>query len=156
MSDRREKDHERYMRKREEMKAASHEYYFNYTKKGLRKPRETLTEEERTIRAKARQRARYQRDREKILAYQREYRQKNKEHLKELRRARDFKRIYMNQDRKPTKTRAERDREFYLRHRDEILLKRKQEYERRKQQNTTARSDRRAGAANGCDQTIFA
>ena len=146
MSDKREKDHERYVRNREKMKAASHEYYFNYTKKGLRKPRETLTEEERTERKKARQRARYQRDREKILAYQREYRQKNKEHLKELRRARDFKRIYMNPDRKPTKTRAERDREFYLRHRNEILLKRKIEYERRKQQDTTARSDGRATA----------
>ena len=153
-SDRREKDHERYLRKREEMKAYNHDYYFNYAKKGLRKPRETLTEEERTIRAKARQKARYQRDREKILAYQREYRQKHKEHLKELRRARDFKRIYLNPDRKPTKTRQERDREFYLRHREEILLKRKQEYERRKQ-NTTARGDGRAGAANGCDQTIF-
>ena len=140
MSDRREKDHERYVRNRDKMKAASHDYYFNYTKKGLRKPRVTLTDEERTIRAKERQRARYQRDREKILAYQREYRQKHKEHLKELRRARDFKRIYLNPDRKPTKTRQERDREFYLRHREEILLKRKQEYERRKQ-NTTARSD---------------
>lgn len=139
-SDRREKDHERYLRKRDEMRAYNHDYYFNYAKNGLRKPRETLTEEERTIRAKERQRARYQRDREKILAYQRVYRQTHKEHLKELRRARDFKRIYMNPDRKPTKTRAERDREFYLRHRDEILLKRKQEYERRKQQNTTARA----------------
>ena len=148
-SDRREKDHERYLRNRERIIAYNYDYYHNFLKKGLRKPRQKLSEEERKERRKAQQRARYQRDRERILAQQRIYREEHKERLKQLRRARDFKRIYLNPKReKFTKTKAERQHE-------EILLKRKQEYERRKQ-NTTARGDGRAGAANGCDQTIFA
>ena len=148
-SDRREKDHERYLRNRERIIAYNYDYYHNFLKKGLRKPRPKLSEEERKERRKAKQRERYRRDRERILAQQRIYREAHKEHLKELRCARDFKRIYLNPKReKFTKTKAERQHE-------EILLKRKQEYERRKQ-NTTARGDGRAGAANGCDQTIFA
>ena len=156
-SDRRQKDHERYLRNRERIIAYNYDYYHNFLKKGLRKPRQKLSEEERKERRKAQQRARYQRDRERILAQQRIYREEHKEHLKQLRRARDFKRIYLNPKReKFTKTKAERQHEYYMRHREEILLKRKRNYERRKQQNTTARSDGRAGAANGCDQTIFA
>lgn len=156
-SDRRQKDHERYLRNRERIIAYNYDYYHNFLKKGLRKPRQKLSEEERKERRKAQQRARYQRDRERILAQQRIYREEHKERLKQLRRARDFKRIYLNPKReKFTKTKAERQHEYYLRHREEILLKRKRNYERRKQQNTTAGSDGRAGAANGCDQTIFA
>ena len=142
MSDRREKDHERYMRNRERIIAYNHDYYHNFLKKGLRKPRQKLSEEERKERRTAQQRARYQRDRERILAQQRIYREEHKEHLAQLRRERDFKRIYLNPKReKFTKTKAERQHEYYMRHRDKILLKRKQEYERRKQQNTTAGSD---------------
>ena len=156
-SDRRQKDHERYLRNRERIIAYNYDYYHNFLKKGLRKPRQKLSEEERKERRKAQQRARYQRDRERILAQQRIYREEHKDHLKQLRRARDFKRIYLNPKReKFTKTKAERQHEYYMRHREEILLKRKRNYERRKQQNTTAGSDGRAGAANGCDQTIFA
>ena len=141
-SDRREKDHERYVRNRERIIAYNHDYYHNFLKKGLRKPRQKLSAEERKERRKAQQRARYQRDRERILAQQRIYREEHKEHLAQLRRERDFKRIYLNPKReKFTKTKAERQHEYYMRHRDKILLKRKQEYERRKQQNTTARTN---------------
>lgn len=142
MNNQKEKDHERYMRNRERIIAYNHDYYHNFLKKGLRKPRPKLSEEERKERRKAQQRARYWRDRERILAQQRIYREEHKEHLKQLRRERDFKRIYLNPKReKFTKTKAERQHEYYMNHRDEILLKRKQEYERRKQQNTTARGD---------------
>ena len=75
-----------------------------------------LSEEERKERRKAQQRARYWRDRERILAQQRIYREEHKEHLKQLRRERDFKRIYMNPKReKFTKSKAERQHEYYMR-----------------------------------------
>jgi len=136
---RRKRDHERYMRNRERIIAYNHDYYHNFLKKGLRKPKPKLSEEERKERRKAQQRARYWRDRERILAQQRIYREEHKEHLKQLRRERDFKRIYMNPKReKFTKTKAERQHEYYIKHRDEILLKRKRNYERTKQQNTIA------------------
>ena len=38
-SDRREKDHERYLRNRERIIAYNYDYYHNFLKKGLRKPR---------------------------------------------------------------------------------------------------------------------
>ena len=136
---RRKRDHERYMRNRERIIAYNHDYYHNYLKKGLRKPKPKLSEEERKERRKAQQRARYWRDRERILAPQRIYREEHKEHLKQLRRERDFKRIYLNPKReKFTKTKAERQHEYYMNHRKEILLKRKRYYERNKQQNTIA------------------
>ena len=135
----RKRDHERYMRNRERIIAYNHDYYHNFLKKGLRKPKPKLSEEERKERRKAQQRARYWRDRERILAQQRIYREEHKEHLKQLRRERDFKRIYMNPKReKFTKTKAERQHEYYMNHREEILLKRKRNYERTKQQNTIA------------------
>lgn len=135
----RKRDHERYMRNRERIIAYNHDYYHNYLKKGLRKPKPKLSEEERKERRKAQQRARYWRDRDRILAQQRIYREEHKEHLKQLRRERDFKRIYLNPKReKFTKTKAERQHEYYMNHRDEILLKRKRYYERNKQQNTIA------------------
>ena len=135
----RKRDHERYMRNRERIIAYNHDYYHNFLKKGLRKPKPKLSEEERKERRKAQQRARYWRDRDRILAQQRIYREEHKEHLKQLRRERDFKRIYMNPKReKFTKTKAERQHEYYIKHRDEILLKRKRNYERTKQQNTIA------------------
>ena len=134
-----ERDHERYMRNRERIIAYNHDYYHNFLKKGLRKPKPKLSEEERKERRKAQQRARYWRDRDRILAQQRIYREEHKEHLKQLRRERDFKRIYLNPKReKFTKTKAERQHEYYIKHRDEILLKRKRNYERTKQQNTIA------------------
>ena len=137
---RRKRDHERYMRNRERIIAYNHDYYHNFLKKGLRKPKPKLSEEERKERRKAQQRARYWRDRERILAQQRIYREEHKEHLKQLRRERDFKRIYLNPKReKFTKTKAERQHEYYMNHRDEILLKRKIYYERTKQ-NTIAGS----------------
>ena len=92
----RKRDHERYMRNRERIIAYNHDYYHNFLKKGLRKPKVKLSEEERKERRKAQQRARYWRDRERILAQQRIYREEHKEHLKQLRRERDFKRIYLN------------------------------------------------------------
>ena len=126
------------MRNRERIIAYNHDYYHNFLKKGLRKPKPKLSEEERKERRKAQQRARYWRDRERILAQQRIYREEHKEHLKQLRRERDFKRIYLNPKReKFTKTKAERQHEYYMNHRDEILLKRKIYYERTKQ-NTIA------------------
>ena len=135
----RKRDHERYMRNRERIIAYNHDYYHKFLKKGLRKPKVKLSEEERKERRKAQQRARYWRDRERILAQQRIYREEHKEHLKQLRRERDFKRIYLNPKReKFTKTKAERQHEYYIKHRDEILLKRKRNYERTKQQNTIA------------------
>ena len=135
----RKRDHERYMRNRERIIAYNHDYYHNFLKKGLRKPKTKLSEEERKERRKAQQRARYWRDRDRILAQQRIYREEHKEHLKQLRRERDFKRIYLNPKReKFTKTKAERQHEYYIKHRDEILLKRKRNYERTKQQNTIA------------------
>jgi hypothetical protein len=135
----RKRDHERYMRNRERIIAYNHDYYHNFLKKGLRKPKAKLSEEERKARRKAQQRARYWRDRDRILAQQRIYREEHKEHLKQLRRERDFKRIYMNPKReKFTKTKAERQHEYYMNHREEILLKRKRNYERTKQQNTIA------------------
>lgn len=138
---RRKRDHERYMRNRERIIAYNHDYYHNFLKKGLRKPKPKLSEEERKERRKAQQRARYWRDRERILAQQRIYREEHKEHLKQLRRERDFKRIYLNPKReKFTKTKAERQHEYYMNHREEILLKRKRYYERNKQQNTIAGS----------------
>ena len=136
---RKERDHERYMRNRERIIAYNHDYYHNFLKKGLRKPKVKLSEEERKERRKAQQRARYWRDRERILAQQRIYREEHKEHLKQLRRERDFKRIYLNPKReKFTKSKAERQHEYYMNHREEILLKRKRNYERTKQQNTIA------------------
>jgi hypothetical protein len=135
----RKRDHERYMRNRERIIAYNHDYYHNFLKKGLRKPKPKLSEEERKERRKAQQRARYWRDRDRILAQQRIYREEHKEHLKQLRRERDYKRIYLNPKReKFTKTKAERQHEYYIKHRDEILLKRKRNYERTKQQNTIA------------------
>ena len=135
---RRKRDHERYMRNRERIIAYNHDYYHNFLKKGLRKPKPKLSEEERKERRKAQQRARYWRDRERILAQQRIYREEHKEHLKQLRRELDFKRIYLNPKReKFTKTKAERQHEYYMNHREEILLKRKIYYERTKQ-NTIA------------------
>ena len=134
----RKRDHERYMRNRERIIAYNHDYYHNFLKKGLRKPKPKLSEEERKERRKAQQRARYWRDRERILAQQRIYREEHKEHLKQLRRERDFKRIYLNPKReKFTKSKAERQHEYYMNHREEILLKRKIYYERTKQ-NTIA------------------
>ena len=139
MSRRKERDHERYMRNRERIIAYNHDYYHNFLKTGLRKPKVKLSEEERKERRKAQQRARYWRDRERILAQQRIYREEHKEHLKQLRREREFKRIYLNPKReKFTKSKAERQHEYYMNHRDEILLKRKRYYERTKQQNTIA------------------
>ena len=59
------------MRNRERIIAYNHDYYHNFLKKGLRKPKVKLSEEERKERRKAQQRARYWRDRERILAQQR-------------------------------------------------------------------------------------
>ena len=84
------------------------------------------------------QHARYVRKRDEILAYQKQYRASHKEAIKARRRQRSFERIYMNPNRKHPKTRQESNRSYYLRHRDEILIKRKRDYERRKQ-DTTAR-----------------
>ena len=94
-----------------------------------------MTEEQRERRRQM-QHARYVRKREEILAYQKQYRASHKEAIKARRQQRSFERIYMNPNRKPPKTRQEFNRSYYLRHRDEILIKRKIEYDRRKQDTT--------------------
>lgn len=94
-----------------------------------------MTEEQRERRRQM-QHARYVRKREEILAYQKQYRASHKEAIKARRRQRSFERIYMNPNRKHPKTRQESNRSYYLRHRDEILIKRKRDYERRKQDTT--------------------
>ena len=94
-----------------------------------------MTEEQRERRRQM-QHARYVRKREEILAYQKQYRDTHKEAIKARRRQRSFERIYLNPNRKPPKTRQEFNRSYYLRHRDEILIKRKRDYERRKQDTT--------------------
>ena len=94
-----------------------------------------MTEEQRERRRQM-QHARYVRKREEILAYQKQYRTSHKEAIKARRRQRSFERIYLNPNRKPPKTRKEFNRSYYLRHRDEILIKRKIEYDRRKQDTT--------------------
>ena len=82
---------------------------------------------------------RYIEKREAILAYQKQYRETHKEELREKRRQRNFEKIYLNPNRKEAKTREELNRSYYMRHREEILVKRKMAYERRKQQDTTTR-----------------
>ena len=136
--DQKQRNHERYLRHRERIIAYNHDYYHNFLKKGLRKPRPKLSEEERKERRKAKQRERYHRDRERILAYQREYRETHKERLKELRRERAFKRIYMNPERSKLKrSRKDIDHDYYMRHREELKLRSKLRYERLKQQQNT-------------------
>ena len=84
--------------------------------------------------------ARYLRNREEILEKQRIYRATHKEEIKMRRQQRAFERRMANP--KPLKTQQERNHAYYLKHREEILAKQKLEYERRKQQNTTAMSAR--------------
>lgn len=92
------------------------------------------------MRNKDKDRERYLRNREKILAQQKVYRETHKEEIKARRRERDFIRVYMNPTRKPPKTRQELNRSYYERHREEIRVRRKIAYERRKQ-DSTAGSD---------------
>ena len=82
--------------------------------------------------------ARYLRKREEILEKQRIYRATHKEEIKRRRQQRAFEKRMANP--KPLKTQQERNRAYYLKHREEILEKERRNYERRKQQNTTTRS----------------
>lgn len=81
-------DHNRYMSHRRERIAQQQEYYRDYVKKGLRKPRKKQQPR------KEKDHERYLRERERILAQQREYRETHKEEIRERRRRRNFLRVY--------------------------------------------------------------
>jgi len=85
-------DHERYMRHREERIAHQQEYYRDYAKKGIRKPRKKR--EPRSVK----DHERYLRERERILEQQRIYRETHKEEIRDRRRKRNFMRVYGNKD----------------------------------------------------------
>jgi len=101
-----------------------------------------MTEEQKEHRRQV-QHARYIRNRPKILAKQKVYRDTHKAEIAAKRRQRDFEKKYLQ------KPRMKRDKkelyhEYYLRHREEICAKaRKRSYERRKQQPSTTDTDSR-------------
>ena len=79
---------QRYLKKRDEILAQRREYYHQYVKLGLRKPRKPR--QPRAIR----DHERYMEKRDEILAKQKVYRETHKEEIKERRRRRDFERVY--------------------------------------------------------------
>ena len=78
-----EKNREYYQRNRERILAQRHEYYQNYVKKGLRKPRQPARGR------KQRDHERYMEQREKILARQKEYREIHRDEINAKRRKRN-------------------------------------------------------------------
>ena len=87
-----EYDHNRYMANRDAIRERRREYYWNYTKKGLKKPRQ------RTPRS-IRDHERYIENRDKILAQQKVYRDTHKQEIKYRRRQRNYEKFIMNYER---------------------------------------------------------
>ena len=79
---------ERYLKKRDEILAKRREYYYQYERLGLRKPRKP-----RHPRSK-RDHERYMEKRDEILSKQKLYRETHKEEINERRRRRNFERVY--------------------------------------------------------------
>lgn len=75
-------DRRRYLANRDEMLARRMEYYYEYQKKGLRKPRKPRQPRSR------RDHERYMEKRDEILAMQKEYRDTHKWEIREKRRRR--------------------------------------------------------------------
>jgi hypothetical protein len=81
--------------------------------------------------------------RDEILAYQKVYRETNKEEIKTRRRERNFQKVYVESTRPPKKSRKECNRDYYLKNREKLLAKARQYYyEHKRKQNTTAGSER--------------
>jgi len=78
-----ERNREYYRRNRERILAQRREYYRDYIKKGLRKPKPPSRGR------KERDRERYMKQREKILAKQKEYREAHREEINARRRQRN-------------------------------------------------------------------
>ena len=83
-----------YQRNRAKKIAQARAYYLNYASLGLRKPRPKKSPEERKEHRRQQQHERYLRNRDRILAQQREYRETHKEEIRERRRRRNFLRVY--------------------------------------------------------------
>lgn len=81
------------------------------------------------MRSKEKDHERYVRNREKILAAQKLYRETHKEQIKARRRERNYIRVYLTPRQKEVKSRSVYDHEYYERHKDEIREKRKRYYE---------------------------
>ena len=79
----------RYMANREARISQAREYYNNYTRLGLRKPRSG-----RQPRDRSKDHERYIEKRDEILAQQKVYRETHKEEIRERRRKRNFIRVY--------------------------------------------------------------
>ena len=80
---RQERNREYYQRNRERILAQRREYYWDYIKKGLRKPRPIARGR------KQRDHERYMEQREKILARQKEYREAHRDEINARRRERN-------------------------------------------------------------------
>ena len=88
-----EYDHNRYMAKRDAIRERRRDYYWNYFKKGLKKPRQ------RTPRS-IRDHERYLENRDEILAQQKVYRDTHKQEIKDRRRKRNYEKYITNYERR--------------------------------------------------------
>ena len=85
---------------------------------------------------------RYMEKRDEILAYQKVYRETNKEEIKSRRRERNFQKVYV-ENKRENKSRRETNRAYYMKNREKLLAKARQYYyEHKRKQNTTAGSER--------------
>jgi hypothetical protein len=98
--------------------------------------------------------ARYLRKREEILEKQRIYRATYKEEIKMRRRQRAFERRMANQ--KPLKTQQERNRAYYLKHREEILAKQRNYDRIKREQRQRATTENAGGTETGTATTVLA
>ena len=99
--------------------------------------------------------ARYLRKREEILEKQRIYRATHKDEIKRRRQQRAFEKRMANP--KPLKTQQERNRAYYLKHREEILEKERRNYDRRKrEQRQRATTENAGGTETGTATTVLA
>lgn len=101
----------------------------------------TLQLQERmTTTRRERDHQRYMEKRDEILAYQKVYRETNKEEIKTRRRERNFQKVYV-ENKRENKSRRETNRDYYMKHREELLEKsRKYYYEHKRKPNTATGS----------------
>ena len=98
--------------------------------------------------------ARYLRKREEILEKQRIYRATHKEEIKRRRQQRAFERRMANP--RPLKTQQERNRAYYLKHREAILEKQRNYDRRKREQKQRPTTENAGGTETGTATTVLA
>ena len=90
-----------------------------------------------TTTKREREHQRYMEKRDEILAYQKVYRETNKEEIKSRRRERNFQKVYV-ENKRENKSRREINRAYYMKHREKLLEKSRNYYYEHKRKPNTA------------------